>query len=83
MWYLIINLQLQGRNDDGQVGAGISGGPDGFRVYKPARVNQTGVLLGVNIVQIDIYAYHTLALSDTGNVYSWGKNENGMLCNSH
>jgi alpha-tubulin suppressor-like RCC1 family protein len=48
-------------------------------VYDPTRVNQNGALKGVQVVQIDVYAEHVLALSDSGHVFSWGRNDRGTL----
>jgi alpha-tubulin suppressor-like RCC1 family protein len=63
----------------GAVGAGFNTVTGSQTIYEPTPVSRAGVLSNVQIVQIDIYDGHTLALSSAGDVYSWGRNTNGKI----
>ena len=54
-----------GSNRYGQIGNGESGD------YRH-EVVPTKVLDGMRIVSVDVGVYHALALTDEGQVYSWG-----------
>ena len=62
-----------GINDAGQLGIGNSGTQE----TTPKKVsNPSGV---TKFTSLDTSYNHSLALTDTGDSYSWGKNENGEL----
>lgn len=66
-----------GSNDKGQVGNGST-----ETVNEP--MNITGLLKltdGEHIIQVGTLGYHSLALTNTGRVFSWGDNENGEVGN--
>ncbi|PKL30786.1 hypothetical protein CVV43_05370, partial [Candidatus Saccharibacteria bacterium HGW-Saccharibacteria-1] len=45
----------------------------------PVVIYSSGVLSGDNIISISTGNYHTLALGESGRVYSWGRNNSGQL----
>ncbi|XP_052771855.1 alsin-like [Mya arenaria] len=60
-----------GRNSRGQVGVG-----DMLDRDRPSCIQ---ILTGRRIVKVACGAQHTVAISSTGEVYSWGHNESGQL----
>ncbi|KAG6597866.1 putative RCC1 and BTB domain-containing protein [Phytophthora cinnamomi] len=60
-----------GRNDYGQLGLGHK-----MHMARPARVES---LARMRITQVACGCYHTLALSDDGKVYPFGRNNHGQL----
>jgi uncharacterized repeat protein (TIGR02059 family) len=63
-----------GDNNSGQYGNGTQGNGT------PADPRPYGVATGLNnIVAVAAGGYHALALSENGDVYTWGKNLNGQL----
>lgn len=67
-------LYTWGLGDYGQLGNG-STAPKAV----PAIVDATGVLKGVAIKKVSVGQYHTVALGEDGNVYTWGRNDQGQL----
>ncbi len=71
------NVWAWGKCDNGQLGAGNLGL---FWKTTPVRTKgheEQGYLTG--IVAIDGGSYHTVALDDSGNVWTWGSNSHGQL----
>ncbi len=70
--------QVAGWGDDtvSQLG---DGGGFGSRRYSPVWTSTNGVLAGVRIKSVAAGEYHSLALSSSGRVYSWGRNLSGQL----
>ena len=68
-----------GRNDYGQLGNGNTGTNRNL----PVAVLTSGVLNGKIITKITSGAFHSLALSSDGMVYTWGLNDFGQLGNSN
>lgn len=64
---------IAGDNAFGQLGTG-----DLVSAVRPTP-RETGALVGVKIISVVGGYYHTLALDDKGQIYSWGKNANGQL----
>lgn len=67
------SLYTWGRNDYGQLGNGST-----------TQSNTPGVVTlaaGVTPVSIMGYYYHSMAVGSDGNLYSWGRNDNGQLGN--
>lgn len=60
-----------GRGDDGRLGHGDNGWK-----YVPRTVE---ALRGLNIVQVTCGSYHTAAITDRGDLYSWGGGMYGKL----
>ena len=60
-----------GDNEHGQLGIGVAGAD--HPVAEPTLVP------GVAFVAVSAGAYHTLALTSTGAVYAWGRNDSGQL----
>ncbi len=52
------------------------------REYFPIDISEMGALAGKTIVDVTSGANFSLAIDNTGKVYSWGLNENGQLGNS-
>ncbi|KAG6398418.1 hypothetical protein SASPL_139878 [Salvia splendens] len=73
-------LQAWGYNEYGQLGRGItSEGLQGARLIKGyARFLDEAPEL-VKIIQVSCGEYHTAAISDTGEVYTWGLGSMGQL----
>ena len=63
-----------GRNDQGQLGNGITG-----TSLKPVLINTTGVLAGKRVQTMAAGGLHNLALCTDGTVVSWGGNSYGQL----
>lgn len=66
-----------GLNGSGQLGDGST-----TQRNVPVNVSTSGVLSGKTVVAISAGAYHCLALSSEGTVFSWGLNTNGQLGNN-
>lgn len=79
---LVTKLYSWGTNADGALGNGTGVPADQTNLIKyvsnPSPVNLTGM----NLVQIASGVGYTLALSDNGKIYGWGKNRGGQLGNS-
>lgn len=60
-----------GQNAEGQLGLG-----DFSQRNQPTRV---AFLVGINIIKVATGAYHTLVLTDVGDLYTTGLNDNGQL----
>jgi alpha-tubulin suppressor-like RCC1 family protein len=67
----------------GNVASGLLGdsAETAFRTY-PGFVNMTGVLFGQQVVNIDASDYAVIVLTNNGSIYTWGKNNNGILGNN-
>lgn len=70
--------QVAGWGDDtvSQLG---DGGGFGSKRYSPVWTSTNGVLAGVRLKSVAAGEYHSLALSASGRVYSWGNNLSGQL----
>ena len=66
-----------GTNASGQLGLNSTG-----LTSSPAAVTQTGALSGKTVTDIAAGYYHSLALSQNGQVFSWGQNTYGQLGNN-
>lgn len=64
-------LYSWGYNGNGQLGVGSN-----TNQPNPCRVT---ALIGTFVTQIVCGFAHSIALSDTGNIYTWGANQNGQL----
>lgn len=67
-------LYTWGMGKNGQLGNGDTGNK-----AVPTVVDTTGVLQGVAIKKVAVGRYHTVALSEDGDVYTWGSNDQGQL----
>ena len=70
------NLYTWGRNDSGQLG-------DGTNVKKatPVKINGKGSISeNTKIMSVSAGNYHTAVIDSEGNLYSWGSNSWGELC---
>lgn len=65
-----------GTGQYGQLGNGSSSYTPRF---VPIAVNMSGALAGKKVIAIAAGIHHNLALTDDGQVYSWGSNEYGQL----
>ncbi|RHY61861.1 hypothetical protein DYB30_000182 [Aphanomyces astaci] len=75
-----------GCNDDGQLGRGEKKKPTGTSIEGVTSSNQpqqVGALRGLDIVMISCGSRHTVALSTTGDVYTWGWGQMGQLGLEH
>ncbi|ETW01763.1 hypothetical protein, variant 2 [Aphanomyces invadans] len=75
-----------GCNDDGQLGRGEKKKPTGTSIEGVSSSNQpqqVGALRGLDSVMISCGSRHTLALTTTGDVYSWGWGQMGQLGLGH
>ena len=63
-----------GDNDDGQLGDGTKTGQ-----LSPIPVTTSGVLAGQSISSVAAGERHSVALSSTGEIYTWGENFQGQL----
>lgn len=63
-----------GSNARGQLGNGTF-----VSSTVPVRVDQTGVLAGVRVVQVVAGAEHSMALGADGRVFTWGSSAGGVL----
>jgi alpha-tubulin suppressor-like RCC1 family protein len=63
-----------GCNNFGQIGDGTFGNRN-----VPVGVNMSGVLMGKRITRVAAGEYFTVVISSDGEVFSWGKNDNGEL----
>jgi alpha-tubulin suppressor-like RCC1 family protein len=66
-----------GYNDEGELGDNTLESRN-----SPTQVYKEGVLNGKKIIQVSSSIYHNLALSDSGEVFSWGYNDAGELGDS-
>lgn len=57
----------------------LIGLPEG-RARNHNRPQQVPALMAVFIEDVAVGAEHTLALSSTGDVYAWGSNSEGQVC---
>jgi alpha-tubulin suppressor-like RCC1 family protein len=64
-----------GLNNQGQIGDGTSG----TNRLSPISVDTTGALNGKIIINIAAGAFHTIALSSSGQLYAWGSNDQGQI----
>jgi len=71
-------LHAWGYNYNGELGNGTYVS----RTSTPLEVNTSGALFGKTVTTIAAGAYHTLALTSDGRVYSWGYNSSGQLGNN-
>ncbi|KAB1282252.1 putative E3 ubiquitin-protein ligase HERC6 [Camelus dromedarius] len=65
-----------GAGSDGQLGTGEF---KEINFIPKAQVRKIKTLTGIKIIQVSCGHYHSLALSEDGQVFSWGKNIDGQL----
>lgn len=69
------NTYAWGWNEEGQLGIGDNSTANRVKLL-PVPVAQPD---GVKFTDIQLGGYHSLALGDDGNLYSWGQNDKGQL----
>ncbi|MCP4117437.1 MAG: hypothetical protein GY737_19000 [Desulfobacteraceae bacterium] len=72
------SLWTWGQTEDGQLGLGEDADNPGY----PASSNQNSpvkIPISGNFVSIDIGSWHSVALQDNGDIWSWGHNSRGEL----
>ncbi len=71
-----------GCNDDGQLGLGEKVKPSGTKVEGVSSINQprqVTALNGYDVIAVSCGSRHTLALTSSGEVLSWGWGQMGQL----
>jgi alpha-tubulin suppressor-like RCC1 family protein len=76
------DLWTWGSNAEGALGAGFSGANSGAGVT--SYYNKPNKYSGLtNMKMVSMAQYHVAALSNSGQVYTWGENYYGRLCNGN
>lgn len=68
------SIWVMGRNDYGQLGTG-----DADHRYSPKRLNIVREGRRIRYTQVAAGEFHSLALDEDGNIWSWGDNRQGQL----
>ncbi|MDT7512913.1 InlB B-repeat-containing protein [Bifidobacterium sp. H1HS10N] len=74
------NVYAWGRNGNGQLGDGTSTERHApVRVKTPDRKTYPDLPADFTYLQVSAGGWHSLAVGSDGNVYAWGRNDNGQL----